>query len=60
MTDCHHSCLQSIEVNFIVGDALIYPSIKIGDSSIVSAGSVVMRHVKEGQTVMGNPAKKVE
>lgn len=40
--------------------ALIYPSFKIGNSAIVAAGSVVMRSVKDGFTVMGNPAKKVE
>ncbi len=38
----------------------IYPIAKIGDNSIVGAGSVVMRNVKEGTTVIGNPAKKME
>lgn len=51
--------LVSNNVSIYTG-ALIYPTIKIGDSSTVSASSVVMRNVKEKQTVMGNPAKKVE
>lgn len=38
----------------------IYPKISIGDNSIVGAGSVVMRKVKEGNTVIGNPAKMLE
>ena len=38
----------------------IYPKIKIAHDSIIGAGSVVMRAVKEGTTVMGNPAKKIE
>ncbi len=40
--------------------SVIYPLIKVCDSSIVGAGSVVMRTVKEGTTVIGNPAKKME
>lgn len=40
--------------------SLLFPGIRVGNSAIVSAGSVVMRHVKDCVTVMGNPAKKVE
>lgn len=40
--------------------SLIFPNIRIGGSSIVGAASVVMRKVKAGETVMGNPAKKIE
>jgi sugar O-acyltransferase (sialic acid O-acetyltransferase NeuD family) len=38
----------------------VYPNIKIKKNATVGAGSVVMRHVKEGTTVLGNPAKKFE
>lgn len=38
----------------------IYPKIRIASNSTIGAGSVVMRVVKEGTTVMGNPAKKIE
>jgi sugar O-acyltransferase (sialic acid O-acetyltransferase NeuD family) len=37
--------------------ATILPGIKVGDGAIVGAGSVVIRHVAPGTTVMGNPAK---
>ena len=38
----------------------IYPKLKLETRSIIGAGSVVMRTVKECTTVMGNPAKKIE
>ncbi|GKT24215.1 NeuD/PglB/VioB family sugar acetyltransferase [Acidovorax sp. SUPP3334] len=37
--------------------ATILPGITIGDGAIVGAGSVVIRDVAPGTTVMGNPAK---
>ena len=40
--------------------ATILPHIKVGDNSIVGAGSVVIKNVKENITVFGNPAKKIE
>lgn len=40
--------------------SLIYPKIKVGEGASIGAGSVVMRAVKPGTTVMGNPAKKLE
>lgn len=36
--------------------ATIYPGKKIGDWARVGVGSVVIRNVKEGRTVFGNPA----
>lgn len=38
----------------------ILPHKVIGNNSVVGAGSVVIRSVKEGITVVGNPAKKLE
>jgi sugar O-acyltransferase (sialic acid O-acetyltransferase NeuD family) len=38
----------------------IIPHRKIGDNSTVGTGSVVLNNVKEGVTVFGNPAKKLE
>ncbi len=38
----------------------LYPKKRIGDKSVVGAGSVVMRNVKDGTVVIGNPAKKME
>lgn len=40
--------------------AVIYPDVKIGEGCTVGAGSVVSRKVKDGETVLGNPAKKIE
>ena len=38
----------------------ILPHIKVGDNSIVGAGSVVLRNVKSNTTVFGVPAKKID
>lgn len=40
--------------------SLIYPDVKVGVGCTVGAGSVVSRKVKDGDTVLGNPAKKIE
>lgn len=40
--------------------AIILPHKKIGNNSIVGVGAVVIRNVKEGITVMGNPAKELK
>jgi len=37
--------------------ATILPGVKIGNGAVVGAGSVVMRNVAPGTTVLGNPAK---
>lgn len=39
--------------------AIILPHVKIGNHCTVGAGSVVIRKVKEGDTVFGNPAKRL-
>jgi acetyltransferase-like isoleucine patch superfamily enzyme len=35
------------------------PGIKIGDGATVGTGSVVIKNVKPGVTVFGNPAKSI-
>lgn len=40
--------------------AVILPKIKIGAHSRVGAGAVVTKHVKEGEVVIGNPARYVK
>lgn len=39
--------------------ACILPKVSVGDDAVVGAGSVVIRNVKEGNTVFGNPAKSI-
>lgn len=38
----------------------LLPHKKVGNNAIVGAGSVVLRNVKDGTTVFGIPAKKIE
>ena len=40
--------------------SIIYPDVKVGERCTVGAGSVVNRRVKDGDTVLGNPAKIIE
>lgn len=40
--------------------SVLFPDVKIGEGCTVGAGSVVSRKVKDGETVLGNPAKKLE
>lgn len=39
--------------------AMIAPGKKVGNGATVGMGSVVIKNVKEGATVFGNPAKKI-
>lgn len=44
---------------FLGANAVVLPGVKIGDNSIIGAGSVVTKDVPEGVVVVGNPAKFV-
>jgi acetyltransferase-like isoleucine patch superfamily enzyme len=44
---------------FIGSNAVILPGVKIPDNTIVGAGSVVIRSLKQVGTYFGNPAKKI-
>ena len=37
--------------------AIILPHIKVGKNCTIGAGAVVVKKVKDGDTVYGNPAK---
>lgn len=41
-------------------NSIIYQQIKVEDNSTVGMGAVVVRKVKEGTTVFGNPAKQTD
>ncbi len=45
---------------WIGGGAIILAGITIGDGAIVGAGSVVTRDVRQGATVVGNPARLIK
>jgi len=42
---------------FLGSHATIMPGVRVGEYSVVGAGSVAIRNVKAGQTVIGVPAK---
>ena len=45
---------------FLGSGSRMVPNSKIDDDAYIGAGSVVLRHVKEGKKVFGNPAKVYE
>ena len=45
------------DVTTIQTNSVVLPHIKVGNNCVVGAGSVVIRKVKDGTTVYGNPAK---
>ena len=42
---------------WIGGGAILLPGVTVGDHAVIGAGSVVTRDVREGATVVGNPAR---
>jgi len=44
---------------WIGGGAILLPGVSIGDGAVIGAGSVVTRDVGAGETVVGNPARRV-
>ena len=51
----------NIEDHVFVGSHVTFvPGIKVGANAYIGAGSVVIRNVRDGYKVFGNPAKKVE
>lgn len=58
-TSISGSCTIGSQVN-IGGHSFVIPGRKIADNAIVAAGSVVFTNVREGTTVLGNPAKRMK
>jgi serine acetyltransferase len=44
---------------FVGSHAVVLKSATVGDDAVVGAGSIVVRNVKAGTTVFGNPAKRI-
>ena len=55
----HKGCIEIMDNVFIGANVTICPNFKIGPNAIVAAGSVVVKDVKEGTIVGGNPAKVI-
>lgn len=41
-------------------NAIVLPHVKVGEQCTVGAGAVVIKKVKNGDTVFGNPAKRID
>lgn len=48
------------EAVFLGSGARVIPGKTVGDGAVVGAGSVVIRKVPAGQTVFGNPARRLD
>lgn len=64
---CHLGCKSFMggyssldEGTTIQTGAIVFPHTKIGRNCLVGAGSVVIRKVKDGDKVFGNPAKRID
>ena len=64
---CHLGCRSFMggyselgNMTTIQTGSIILPHVKVGDNCVVGAGSVVIRKVKNGNTVFGNPAKRLD
>lgn len=63
----HDSCRRLFKVDTIIGKnciigvrSIILPGVRIGDSSIIAAGSVVTKDAPPNTVLAGNPAKIVK
>lgn len=63
---CHLGCRSFMggystlgTLSTVQTNSIVLPHIKVGDNCMVGAGAVVIKKVKQGETVFGNPAKIV-
>ena len=57
---CVSGHVQVKDGAYLATNCTVIPGMKVGDHSKVGAGSVVIRNVKDGVTVMGVPAKQIK
>ena len=55
----HVDCIEVMDNVFIGLGAIIMPGVKIGENSVIAAGSVVTKDVPPGSVVGGNPARVI-
>lgn len=55
----HVDCIEVMDNVFIGLGAIIMPGVKIGENSVIAAGSVVTKDVPPNSVVGGNPAKVI-
>jgi len=62
-----HDMVRALRVDTLIGDncfigadSIILPGVKVGNCSIVAAGSVVTKDVPPNTIVAGNPAKIIQ
>lgn len=55
----HMGTIEIFDNVFIGANSIVMPNVKIGKNSIIAAGSVVVKDVKAGMVVGGNPAKVI-
>ena len=65
-SDCEIAPLSSIGGECVIGDrvklgqgAIVKPRVTVGDGAVIGMGAVVIRDVKPGDVVAGNPAHSI-
>lgn len=54
-----HSPIEICDNVYIGAESIICPGVKIGENTIIAAGSVVMNHIPPNSIAGGNPAKVI-
>jgi len=55
----HLGCIEIMDNVFVGANVIVLPNVKIGENSIIGAGSIVTKDVPPYTVVAGVPAKKV-
>ena len=55
----HGYCIEIFDNVFIGGNVIIAGNVSIGPNAVIAAGSVILKDVKSGTVVAGNPAQVI-